>query len=82
MFISAVAASNSKILYLTSSGFVYQSSSLTEDPIVIFSLLQMKVLEIECSDELALATAMIRSQSGSAVVINNQLMTENRHVCY
>ena len=71
MFISAIAACKSKILYLTSSGFVYQSSSLTEDPIVIFSLLQMKVIGIECSDELALATAVIRSQSGSGVVINN-----------
>jgi len=38
---------------------------------VIFSLLQMKVISIECSDELALATAVIRSQSGSGVVINN-----------
>ena len=38
---------------------------------MIFSLLQMKVIGIECSDELALATAVIRSQSGSGVVINN-----------
>ena len=81
MYISAVSASDNQILFLTSSGFVYETKSLEENPQVIFPLLQCKVVYVECNDQASLAVAQIRIGK-EPVVIENQIISENKLIAY
>lgn len=85
MFISSVAAhrDSDRVLFLTSSGFVYQAATIEADPVILFPLLSMKVLTIDCTATVCLAVANLRqSASKQGVIINNQLIDENRHIAY
>jgi hypothetical protein len=81
MYISAVSACDTKVLFLTSSGFVYETSSLSESPQVIFPLLQVKVVSVECTTSTSLAVAKVRLGK-ELVVIENQIISENKLIAY
>ena len=81
MYISAVSACDNKVLFLTSSGFVYETDSLSESPQVIFPLLQVKVISVECTSTASLAVAQIRLGK-ELVIIENQVITENKLIAY
>jgi hypothetical protein len=74
MFISSIAAhaESEGVLYLTSSGFVYQADDIETDPVILFPLLSMKVHSIDCTATMCLAVANLRqSASKQGVIINN-----------